>query len=446
MELLLLARFDRPYFVQAKDDWARQNQTLALEHADTLRGKLRLAVKTVEDALDAQERQLHKHDALIHHANGYIRALLRMATPAELILISSFVRPRLAALGFSLASEGPCAVQPIGLLGLTKDATRDALRTNTLTTIGSVVLPPIAHWCELFGGNLCAVGGYNGHAVDTMELFEPSLGEWQARPRLAAPRFGHSVIVLDRELIALGGTSFTGVISSTEQYDIEAGVWRTRRAMTEARASFGAVLFDDRILIFGGTGLSVRQLPVELASVASYHLPSNTWTDCAPIPVSCQSMGVVVLNRAVFLIGGQSKGQAMNHVLMYDVAADVWTPMPSLPAPVVAPAVTVFRDEVYVIGGFDGDTNPVATVARLDPVTGSWNVRAPLATPRGSLAACVGAGGIFALGGARCWLLGSPTDLVERYDPLADEWSPCPPLSAPRAGLAAVAVLPIGSL
>lgn len=115
-------------------------------------------------------------------------------------------------------------------------------------------------------------------------------------------------------------------------------------------------------------------------------------------------------------------------------------------------AAAVVNDRLYAIGGVDGSCpsspcafGPLSTVEIFTPLVTAyaefeqvWTPRAPLTTPRESLAAAVVNGRIYAIGGHTTG--GAAVDSVEVYDPAANTWSARASMSGPRAGMAAAAI------
>jgi len=116
-------------------------------------------------------------------------------------------------------------------------------------------------------------------------------------------------------------------------------------------------------------------------------------------------------------------------------------------------AAAVVGDRLYAIGGVDGfcpedsvcPFSPLNTVEIFNPqVTAfaefeqAWTAKASMLTPRGSLAAAVVNGKIYAIGGYT--LGGDDVASMEFYDPFTNEWSVRASMSAPRAEIAAAVI------
>jgi N-acetylneuraminic acid mutarotase len=80
-------------------------------------------------------------------------------------------------------------------------------------------------------------------------------------------------------------------------------------------------------------------------------------------------------------------------------------------------ASTVLNGKIYVFGGQNDTTGVLNSVEEYDPATDVWTSRAPMPTPRYTLAACALEQSIYVLGGQGAF------NVMEVYDPVADSWS-----------------------
>jgi len=93
--------------------------------------------------------------------------------------------------------------------------------------------------------------------------------------------------------------------------------------------------------------------------------------------------------------------------------------------------------KIYAIGGYGGTDNQcLSSAERYDPVTGKWEVIAPLNEPRRALAAVALPDGIYAIGGynGKDYI-----KTVERFDMTTNEWYTVKSMNSARCTLAAVA-------
>jgi len=151
---------------------------------------------------------------------------------------------------------------------------------------------------------------------------------------------------------------------------------------------------------------------------------------------------VVVADGAVYALAGTgANGQPVLGVERFD--GHEWKAETELPGHGLnAPVAAAIGALIYVIGGFDTTTNvPTARVQAYDTRTHRWREVAPLARPRGGMAAAVLDGRIHVIGGGN-----SESTLADHsvYDPATDRWSELAPL--PRSLGSPAAVVHQGTL
>ena len=92
---------------------------------------------------------------------------------------------------------------------------------------------------------------------------------------------------------------------------------------------------------------------------------------------------------------------------------------------------------IIVIGGYGGGGHYFSSGERYDPVANTWSPIASMGTARGSHAAAVIDGLMYAIGGED---ESSTLSSGERYDPAANAWSPIASMGTARESHAAAAI------
>lgn len=160
----------------------------------------------------------------------------------------------------------------------------------------------------------------------------------------------------------------------------------------------------------------------------------QTWTVCAPMPVTRSEMPATVLNGIIFVAGGFG---ASNLAHSYDPVADMWNELPQLPVDTNHPGITTWGDLIIVAGGYANDGGAAHDeIWALDPGGGDWEQIGVLPHQMGAFGFAAGAGGLFVSGGAIGSLNGEPTDETWSWEPAEDIWTRRAPLPRAREHLA----------
>lgn len=163
----------------------------------------------------------------------------------------------------------------------------------------------------------------------------------------------------------------------------------------------------------------------------------NTWTELREGPTPRGASGVAVIDRTIYVAGGEGAQTAAVAFEAYDIDQDRWRSLPSVPnggrTHLTAQAVD---GKLYAIGGRIGAFDNVrGEVFAFDPAGGQWMQRAPMPTPRAGIASGVLGGRIVVFGGEGP--SGRPEQTyreVEEYDPTTDSWRSLTPMPNPRHG------------
>jgi N-acetylneuraminic acid mutarotase len=159
---------------------------------------------------------------------------------------------------------------------------------------------------------------------------------------------------------------------------------------------------------------------------ASTETTENTWTSKASLPDGVSIVKAAVVNGKIFAMTGSSNYE-------YDPAADNWTaksPMPTPRTPTFG--IAVYQNKIYVMGGQDSTLYTrgyyfLSTNEVYDPLTDTWETKAPMPTSREGVEANVVNGKIYVIGGKTYASDDShhsnDTNVNEVYDTATDAWS-----------------------
>lgn len=297
-------------------------------------------------------------------------------------------------------------------------------------------------------GWLACGGGADTPTVDAAPD-APSCGVppsgWSAAPPIAGGALQETAAVaLGGKVYVLGGFDRTiSVVDTVWIYDPVTCAWSAGPPLPRAVHHANAIAHGDTLYVLGAlTGRDFAPLGEAWAWTPG---GADAWRTLASLPAGRArgSAAAGAVGDTLYLAGGLGDGTRAD-VLAYDPIGDRWLPdPPSLPAPREHACGAVVDGRLYVLGGRQGGVNGVvATSYALTPGAG-WQTGAPMPTARGGVACGVVDGGIVVVGGE-----GNPDspsgvfDDVERYDPAADTWQVLAPMPTPRHGMAAAGLGP----
>ena len=182
----------------------------------------------------------------------------------------------------------------------------------------------------LVNGTIYIIGGHHPDATEGgpqtdpgfsfCERFNPQKDLWEEVVPLPTPRFAASAIAYQGRIFTMGGVAFTSEgfkeFDCIETYDPVLRVWSRSADMVLpcSMAAHGSCLVQNRLYVCGGftgeTGIGVQ--------CAVYDFGSNRWSVAPPLPQPRAAMGVVLIDRTIYLIGGWAADRSvMNGVIAY---------------------------------------------------------------------------------------------------------------------------------
>jgi DNA-binding CsgD family transcriptional regulator/N-acetylneuraminic acid mutarotase len=206
--------------------------------------------------------------------------------------------------------------------------------------------------------------------------------------------------------------------------------WRALAQMPTPRTRLAVIVQNRQIFALGGESLNGITGIVEI-----YTPETDDWRRGADMPVAVANVGAAPIGDRIYLPGGSTAGDQVSDLLqVYEPDSGEmgsWSQAAELSTGRSAYAIAAHEGALYLFGGWDGKAY-IAETLRYDPRADVWTSLAPMAAPR----AFAGAGAV----GGRIYVVGGfdgqdELDTCEVYDPALDSWAQCPPMNAPRGGI-----------
>ncbi|KAL7645652.1 UNVERIFIED_CONTAM: hypothetical protein RMT77_004038 [Armadillidium vulgare] len=242
------------------------------------------------------------------------------------------------------------------------------------------------------------------------------------------PRCCNDIVGL---IYAVGGLTKSGdSLKTVEYYDPIIGRWKMAENMSMLRSRVGVVVMNKKLYAIGGyNGLD------RLATVEVFDPISKVWNKVAPMNCKRSAVGAAVLNSYIYVCGGYDGVASLNTVEQYDSENNKWSMVTSMTKHRSAAGVVAFEGHIYAIGGHDG-LSIFDSVERYDPTSGQWTDVTPMLSKRCRLGAATLNGKLYVCGG-----YDGSTFLrtVEVYDPITSKWSYVASMNVIRSRVALVA-------
>ncbi|XP_076040286.1 kelch like ECH associated protein 1 [Oratosquilla oratoria] len=143
----------------------------------------------------------------------------------------------------------------------------------------------------------------------------------------------------------------------------------------------------------------------------------------------------------IYIVGGYSDRQSLDTLECYDVENCRWSQLSRLPVARSGLRAAYMHGIFYAVGGrnilANGNYHDSNWVDSFNPISNTWQQRAPMKVPRNRLGAAMLDGLLYAIGGSN----GSAfNNSVEKYDPEEDTWTLVQPMAQARMGVGVTVV------
>jgi DNA-binding CsgD family transcriptional regulator/N-acetylneuraminic acid mutarotase len=205
----------------------------------------------------------------------------------------------------------------------------------------------------LIGADILVPGGCDAENTPTNEVEAYSLTDdaWHEVSPLPEPRCAYALAPLDGLLYLFGGWDGERYVGTVFIYDPQAKAWTMGSPMTTERGLAAAAALADRLYVVGGYDGTQ-----ELTTCTVYNPAEGTWEECAPLAVGRGGLGLVSLGGQLYAIGGGGRRTYLGFNERYSPNQDRWS---AVETPIVgewrSPGVVVMDNAVYAIGGWSGD-------------------------------------------------------------------------------------------
>ncbi|XP_078485857.1 kelch-like protein 7 [Ciona intestinalis] len=204
--------------------------------------------------------------------------------------------------------------------------------------------------------------------VHRMKLKEKVL-KWEKVASMNVKRWRLSAAVLNGTIFVFGGSDDNyGSLSSGEFYVVSPNKWIKLKPMKIARYDHSIVAHNGHLYSLGGNGSE------QLCSMERYDPFLDEWKDVAPMQTPRCWFAAVVLNNAIYAIGGYDGKQCLKSVEKYNADDDTWVYVGNVNIERSCHAACVAQNNIYVVGGVDSNGKVVKSIECYDDQTDKWSV------------------------------------------------------------------------
>ena len=179
-------------------------------------------------------------------------------------------------------------------------------------------------------GQVYVLGGIH-HGTDgttvsaRVSRYNPAVDKWYPVTSMNCARQGLCAVVLDGNILAIGGRGVDDTFLSTvERYEPQQDRWILVDSMVKSRCFASAAVVMGRVLVVGGRESDHDSGILDCCEM--YDPTSDQWTvEPGRLNTARCAAGIGVLANRVFVFGGESEEDALDSVECWDAEARQWT-------------------------------------------------------------------------------------------------------------------------
>lgn len=258
---------------------------------------------------------------------------------------------------------------------------------------------------------------------------------------------------MELAIVKVGGFGIGGITNEITYFLPSTGKWRHLTSIPHVeQCNFGTAVLRNDLYVVGGCFNQSLQENIHPFGFR-YSPREDTWTTMAPMQQERCRFSLNVVGDRLYAVGGASESDSSEDggsevegnsaCECYSPHTDSWEFVNPLPGSRTQHAASAFGHYLYVSGGLDRDV-ALSSVWRLNTVTGQWEVRQSMLTPRvDHTMISISDDSIYVCGG---WFEDTETgnrvlvDTIDCYDVHKDVWRTVTHVPTPRyhAGIVAV--------
>lgn len=200
--------------------------------------------------------------------------------------------------------------------------------------------------------------------LHTTEIHYPEEDRWAAGPDMIMPHDYPAGALLDNRMYIMGGHHPDSTLAGPktdpgfafcERLDLDNGTWEQIADLPTPRFALDAVVLDGRILTMGGVAFTPEGFN-NFDHIEAFDPASGAWTrETLRLPWTAAGAGACMADGKLFIFGGYSGDGISDHCACYDPAAGTWQLLPPIPQPLAAMGVAVIGRTIYLLGGWADD-------------------------------------------------------------------------------------------
>lgn len=167
--------------------------------------------------------------------------------------------------------------------------------------------------CGTYGNNIFIIGGLTSwkNISQKTEVFNVTRNTWTEKVSIPSLRNNAAIVSKDSIIYVIGGAGskddIWAGIKSVECYNIKSDSWVQKKDLPFRLFKPGAIVVDNEIIVLGGLS-EVNGKSTCLEKVLMYKTETDNWVETTPLPAKNVFFACTSIGNKIYVIGGSTGG------------------------------------------------------------------------------------------------------------------------------------------
>ena len=223
--------------------------------------------------------------------------------------------------------------------------------TNTWSTVGTLPWSAEAIVGVVINGLIYVhAGGSGASRFGNLVSFNPSNNAVTVLAGDVATT-GAAAVAIGNKMYVFGGQTTNTVLNTIRCYDPVTNQWTALTpsgVVPTARYFVSAAAADGKMYIVSGATTGT----VVVKSIDVYDPVANAFEQALPISFGIYAMGVGIIGRYLYVVGGSNQGPTVDDTRIYNLDTKSWSSGAVLPKKLGYLPMAIVGDKLYTLGGY----------------------------------------------------------------------------------------------
>jgi N-acetylneuraminic acid mutarotase len=179
--------------------------------------------------------------------------------------------------------------------------------------------------CGIFDDNIFIIGGLTSWTTISKrnEVYNITTNSWSEKEAVPTLRNCAAIATMDSLTYVIGGggskTSVWEETASIECYNIKSNTWKRKADLPYKLYKPAAIVVNNELMVLGGSTTTGKNT-VTLDKVLIYNSKSDEWIETTPLPSKNIFFGCTSIGNKIYLIGGTAGSESdwINYPVVYE--------------------------------------------------------------------------------------------------------------------------------